>query len=67
MKMTEQQFHSHRNYYDGYCTVCDEITRDGSTEPDAENYECFECNSMTCIGMDYALIGEWIEIIEENR
>jgi hypothetical protein len=66
MKMTEQQFRSHRNYYDGYCIHCDAITRDGGTEPDAKNYECFECERMSCLGMDYALMGDYFQFVSEE-
>jgi hypothetical protein len=67
MKLTEKQFRSHRGYYDGYCIHCDSITRDGGTEPDAENYECPECEKMSCLGMDYALMGDHFEFIDEGE
>ena len=65
MKLTKEQFQSHRSYYDGYCPHCDAITRDGSTEPDAENYECSECEQMTVLGMDYALMGDHFDFVNE--
>ena len=65
MKITEAQFKLHRRSYDGYCPECDGITREGSTEPDAENYECHECEGMTVLGMDYALMGEYFEFVDE--
>jgi hypothetical protein len=67
MKITEKQFRSHRSYYDGYCPKCDAITRDGGTEPDAENYECFECENMIVLGMDYALLGNYFEFVDEAK
>lgn len=66
MKLTANDFRSHRSYYDGYCVVCKDITREGGTEPDAENYECPECGEAACIGMDYALMGDHLEIVEDD-
>jgi len=65
MKLTEKQFRRHRACYDGYCPQCDAITRDGRTEPDAENYECYECEKMVVIGMDYALMGDCFDFVDE--
>jgi hypothetical protein len=39
--------------------------RDGRTEPDAENYECYECEKMVVIGMDYALMGDCFDFVDE--
>lgn len=65
IKMTVKEFNRHRYAYDGYCLHCKDITRIGGTEPDAENYHCEECETNSCIGMDYALAGDNIEITGE--
>lgn len=43
------------NRSEGYCTECRDWTR-GTTEPDAEGYECPSCGGNTVIGADVALI-----------
>lgn len=63
MEMTEDDFRDYRNSYDGYCTVCNDVTRYGGTEPDAENYECHECGAMTAMGIENAMIMGHIEIV----
>lgn len=67
MKLSEKDFRIHRGGYDGYCIHCDAITRDGGTEPDAERYECPECEKMSCLGMDYALMGDHFEFISDKE
>ncbi len=62
IEMTESDYMSYRNGYDGYCTDCNAVSRYGCTEPDAENYECDECGENTAIGIDNALIIGHIEI-----
>ena len=63
MKMTEEEYRDFRNGYDGYCTKCNDVTRYGGTEPDAENYECHECGDMKAMGIENALIMGYIETI----
>jgi hypothetical protein len=65
MKMTEKKYRRHRGAYDGYCIKCDDITREGRTEPDAEEYHCPECDGNTVLGMDYALMGEYFVFPDE--
>ena len=44
-----------RESYQGWCTNCQDITRD-CTEPDATDYDCPECNNDTVIGADIFLM-----------
>lgn len=64
MKLTEDQYHRHLEEYDGYCRKCDDITRFGETEPDAQRYPCDQCEQKKVYGIDHALIAGWIEIVE---
>lgn len=64
MNMTTFQFKVHSAGYDGYCKRCDAVTREGGTEPDAEDYTCDECGHESCVGMDFALLREYIQIVE---
>lgn len=60
--ISESEYHEHCENYDGFCTVCQDFTRDGDTEPDAENYPCEECEGETCVGTEQALIMGLIDI-----
>lgn len=62
MIITEREYRDHRDAYDGYCKECDAIGRYGMTEPDAEDYPCEECEQDSCIGMEMALVGGYIQI-----
>lgn len=62
MQMSEDEYQEHVDSYDGYCTRCDAVTRDGMTEPDAERYHCDECGGKTCMGVELALVCGYIEI-----
>jgi len=41
--------------YIGYCTKCEDFTRE-CTEPDAEHYDCPECDGMTVCGAEQAML-----------
>ena len=60
--LSYEDYLDHRGGYDGYCTECNGITRYGSTEPDAENYECHECGEMTAMGIEMAMVSGHIEV-----
>lgn len=62
MQLTDEQFKMHCRDYDGYCTVCDDITRWGDTEPDAEGYPCEECGEDSCYGIEQAMILGHVEV-----
>lgn len=62
MKMTEQEYHNFCDNYAGYCTICDDVTRDSDTEPDAENYFCPDCGNDSVLGIELALLSGFIEI-----
>jgi hypothetical protein len=53
--ITSEQFQEAVENNMGYCTTCQEFTREG-TEPDAENYDCPQCEKNTVMGAEQALI-----------
>lgn len=63
--MTEEEYMEHCDSDDGYCTTCKEVTRFGSTEPDARRYPCDKCGKNTCYGIEEALMSGYIEITDE--
>jgi hypothetical protein len=62
MILSEEDYKMHCDSYAGYCTDCKDITRDSDTEPDATDYECPDCEEMTCMGIEQALLEGHIEI-----
>jgi hypothetical protein len=52
----------HSENYDGYCTHCREVTREGGTEPDATGYPCPDCGQNACVGMEFALISGLLDV-----
>lgn len=47
--------------YGGWCTGCKAFTRD-CTEPDAEDYLCYECDKPTVFGAEEALMRGLFEV-----
>lgn len=64
LQLTLEQVQDHSRDYDGFCTFCNAVTRWGDTEPDAENYECPECEAQSCFGIEQAVIMGLIEITD---
>jgi hypothetical protein len=58
--MTEDDFRDMCDEDQGYCTTCEDFTRDG-VEPDAEEYECEQCGELSVMGAEQALIMGLIE------
>jgi hypothetical protein len=65
MKISLAEYRRHCADYDGYCTHCKEINP-GGHEPDAMGYLCDECNMPESMGVETAMIMEYITIIEED-
>ena len=65
MRMTTSTYSDHRGAYDGYCPRCDAITRDGMTEPDAQNYPCPDCGANSVLGMEMALVCDHLDIVDD--
>lgn len=63
-ELTLEEYYEHADAYDGYCRICKANTREGGTEPDAENYECPDCEGRTCMGIEQAVIEGRIAITE---
>jgi hypothetical protein len=61
--ISEADYYAHCNSSDGVCTACGEI-RIGSTEPDAENYPCEACGERKVIGIELAMMLDYIEIVD---
>ena len=59
--ITESEYHQANNDMQGFCTNCKEFTR-GMCEPDAEKYECPECEKNTVYGTEDSLILGFITI-----
>ena len=61
MKITTETFKDARDSYLGWCSTCQEFTRE-ATEPDAESYDCPVCAGDTVTGAENALITGKFEI-----
>jgi hypothetical protein len=59
--ISEEEYYDHCDSDDGLCLACGEI-REGSTEPDAEGYECEECGAHKVMGFEQAMICGFIEV-----
>ena len=54
-KISEESYHEAVEASQGWCTSCNEFTRD-ETEPDAEEYDCPKCEQNTVVGAENALM-----------
>jgi len=45
-----------RDEYAGFCTFCQDITKDSGVEPDAEEILCERCNTRSVMGIEQALL-----------
>ncbi len=61
-KMTEQTYRRLDQDSCGLCFACHEV-QDGDCEPDAENYECGECQ---VYGIQQALVFGRIKIVDSE-
>ena len=61
LTLTYSQFAHASDQFEGYCTHCKALTR-YHTEPDAEGYDCPDCERLTVMGIDQALIYGLIDI-----
>lgn len=59
--INEEQFTELRESYSGICAECGAV-RYGNTEPDAEDYECEECESESVQGIENALLSDIVMI-----
>ena len=66
MKMTQEEYENFSEEYAGYCSKCDDITT-YEVEPDAEGYECEQCQNHSVMGMENALILEKILITDDDE
>ena len=53
--ITEDEYNDAQEGSMGFCTECKRFTRD-TTEPDAEGYDCPNCEQNTVVGVETALI-----------
>ena len=63
MKITTEEYRYYEDSYMGYCTNCEDFTRD-STEPDAEYYDCPDCGENTVMGTMTAMFMGLLDIVE---
>jgi hypothetical protein len=62
----DYEYNDYRENYIGFCTTCSAFDRE-STEPDAEGYDCDECENQTVIGVELALVLGLIEVVESKE
>ncbi len=55
VEVSEADYQDAVDSYTGWCKVCKEFTR-GSTEPDAEGYDCEVCGEKEVVGAEQALL-----------
>lgn len=60
-----EEYYDARDCNMGYCTTCQMITNDMGVEPDAEEYQCYECGEHTVMGVETAFVIGHIVIEEE--
>lgn len=62
MRITQERYEEAEECSEGYCTECDDFTRD-CTEPDADGYDCPACGKQNTVkGSMNALIDGNLEI-----
>lgn len=64
MKLSMEQYQQHVDSMDGFCVECDDFTRQGETELDAEEYECPQCEQNTCKGAEMAMVEGDLDIVD---
>lgn len=64
IKLTEDQFRQMDADSQGICVSCG-FEQDGC-EPDARNYECYDCGEDAVFGVSELLISGEIEIVEDE-
>ena len=60
-KITMAEFRKADNDSQGWCTSCEDFTRD-CTEPDAEEYDCPICDENTVAGAQQAIVLGFLDI-----
>jgi len=58
------QYHEAVRDYLGWCTLCEDFTRE-TTEPDAEDYKCPDCEGLTVVGAELALLSGVIDVVDD--
>lgn len=61
MTVTMEELAKYREDSVGYCTACEEWTRD-ATEPDARDYDCPSCGEFAVYGAEEVLLAGLIEV-----
>jgi predicted RNA-binding Zn-ribbon protein involved in translation (DUF1610 family) len=64
--VTEEDYMEMTESYMGFCPDCGDFTRD-TTEPDAENYDCPDCEKNNVVGAEQALLLGLIDITESEE
>ena len=64
-RIYEGEYRNARNLYMGWCEICEDFTRD-STEPDAQGYECPNCEQPTVVGAEEALVLGLVDIRDDE-
>lgn len=66
MKINSEEYENLCEEHAGYCKKCDEITS-YDVEPDAEGYECEQCQNLSVMGLEGALILGHVEITDDEE
>ena len=64
IKISEEEYLSHTEAYDGVCLSCGEFTC-GEVEPDACNYHCESCGKSEVFGVEEALMMGKLELNDQ--
>lgn len=65
-KITEEDYEECVADLSGYCYECEAIVGE-DIKPDEYGHECPECGSGSLVGMEHALVYEYLEISEEDN
>jgi hypothetical protein len=65
LKISESEFHDLRDSHSGFCEYCGSVN-DGGHEPDAEKYECSNCEKKHSYGIEIAMMGGKVEIVDQE-
>ena len=60
-QVSMEEYQDAANRYVGWCRDCEDFTRE-CTEPDAEGYDCPNCDQDTVVGAEQAMLLGMIDI-----
>jgi hypothetical protein len=63
IEITENDYRNLALDHPGFCQSCREILDEASCEPDAINYTCELCEQNTLMGLDYAILLGYVNVV----